>query len=278
MLGNVFSPYYAAARAKGPADPLEFSALNVAVYGPRRDAWVLTERTRTAVQRSREELELGPSRVRWRGDALEIAFDERTSPFGRPLRGRVRVTPEVVHGVCVRLDGARGRHAWWPIAPRSRVEVELDEPSLRFSGTGYLDANAGREALEDAFSSWSWSRAHGASRTRIAYAVERRDGSSEVFERAFDARGLTPDAPLLVRRELPRTGWFLARPTHAEPGASPTVARTLEDTPFYARTEIADALDGEPGRAVHEVLSLDRFVTPWVRFMLPYRMRREAAR
>ncbi len=278
MIGNVFSPFYAAARARGPANPLDFAAINVAIYGRRGAGWVLTERSRAAVARDRDRLELGPSRIAWAGDALTVDVDERTSPFGRRMRGRVRVLPELVHGVPVRLDGARGAHAWWPIAPRSRVEVELAEPSLRFAGTGYLDANAGREPLERAFAGWSWSRTHGASRTAVAYAVDRRDGTEEVFERTFDARSLVLDAPRLERSALPSTRWRMPRPFHGEPGARPRVTRTLEDTPFYARTEVDGALAGEPGRAVHEALSLDRFVAPWVQFMLPYRMRREGAR
>jgi carotenoid 1,2-hydratase len=36
MLGNVFSPFYARARAQGgPADPLAHCTMNVALYGPR---------------------------------------------------------------------------------------------------------------------------------------------------------------------------------------------------------------------------------------------------
>src|SRR5579862_5842266 len=43
MLGNPFSPRYARARERGPADPLGFCAMNVALYG-RAPAWALRER------------------------------------------------------------------------------------------------------------------------------------------------------------------------------------------------------------------------------------------
>ena len=55
MLGCVFSPWYAWARAGGrrQVDPLEHSALNLALYGAAGHRWTLTERgagTCSAVQ------------------------------------------------------------------------------------------------------------------------------------------------------------------------------------------------------------------------------------
>jgi carotenoid 1,2-hydratase len=52
--------------------------------------------------------------------------------------------------------------------------------------------------------------------------------------------------------------------------------RTLEDTPFYARSIASATFGGQPSAVVHEELSLDRFRSPWVRFLLPFRMRRGA--
>ena len=46
LIGSVFSPYYAWARRRGPADPEQFCALNVALYGKDRRAWAMTERGR----------------------------------------------------------------------------------------------------------------------------------------------------------------------------------------------------------------------------------------
>ena len=53
------------------------------------------------------------------------------------------------------------------------------------------------------------------------------------------------------------------------------VLRTLEDTPFYARTLIE--MQGGHGRlvpAVHETLDVPRLVSPLVQAMLPFRMPR----
>ena len=54
-------------------------------------------------------------------------------------------------------------------------------------------------------------------------------------------------------------------------GAEPRLVRTLEDTPFYARSEVAGRVLGEDARGVHEALDLDRFNARVVQLMLPYR-------
>jgi GT2 family glycosyltransferase len=49
-----------------------------------------------------------------------------------------------------------------------------------------------------------------------------------------------------------------------------TVARTLEDTPFYSRSVLSS--DGTGAwDTVHESLDLDRFASRWVQFLLPFR-------
>jgi carotenoid 1,2-hydratase len=76
-------------------------------------------------------------------------------------------------------------------------------------------------------------------------------------------------APACVN--LPRTGWRVPRRICA---GSPSVSRTLEDTPFYARSVVAADLLGRRGTAMHESLSMDRFTQPIVQAMLPFRMPR----
>ena len=50
--------------------------------------------------------------------------------------------------------------------------------------------------------------------------------------------------------------------------------RTLEDAPFYARSQLSARLFGETVDVMHESLSLDRFRRPIVQAMLPFRMPR----
>jgi carotenoid 1,2-hydratase len=52
------------------------------------------------------------------------------------------------------------------------------------------------------------------------------------------------------------------------------VKRTLEDAPFYARSQLSAKLFGETADVMHESLSLDRFRMPIVQAMLPFRMPR----
>jgi len=56
--------------------------------------------------------------------------------------------------------------------------------------------------------------------------------------------------------------------------ADVSVRKTLEDTPFYARSALTAHLHGAPAAIMHESLSLDRFRAPIVRAMLPFRMPR----
>jgi carotenoid 1,2-hydratase len=78
------------------------------------------------------------------------------------------------------------------------------------------------------------------------------------------------------RTALPDTLWRIARGTRAEQPHGARVQRTLEDTPFYARSVLSAHLLGTPVTAVHESLSLDRFRSPWVQALLPFRMPRRA--
>ena len=60
------------------------------------------------------------------------------------------------------------------------------------------------------------------------------------------------------------------------PAGDAHVRRTLEDTPFYARSVVSARFADASHDWVHESLSLDRFANPLVRLMLPFRMPRRA--
>lgn len=272
MLGNVFSPAYATARAssgpQGPVDPLRFPAVNVAIYGAGVRRWVLTERGAGAVRRSAAQLSIGPSALHWLGDELVVTLDERSSPFGAPVAGSLRLTPRSgFEPSFVPLD-ASGRHRWTPIAPRARVQVDLAAPRLSFRGHAYMDANWGDEALEARFSRWSWWRVdHSGGGMRIGYCAELRDGASIDVSCCVHADGSRSNRPAGPLRALGRTRWGVLQ--GGEPGME--IVRTLEDTPFYARSlvRVGTAI------GVHETISLDRFAARWVQRLIPYRMRRE---
>jgi carotenoid 1,2-hydratase len=272
FVGSVFSPFYARARARDSgADPMEHCAINVAVYG-RTSAWAFTERPRREVARAPDALSIGRSRLEIGTREIVLYVDERCAPFGRRLKGTVRFRSLGGGGAPVALD-SRQRHRWWPVAPFGRVEVVFDEPALRFSGSGYHDVNEGDEPLERAFSRWSWSRADDGARALVLYDVEGLDGTKRELALAFDPeRGVeTFEAPR--RLALGATRWGVPRTTRTERGGRARAVRTLEDTPFYARTEIETRLEGRELRAIHESLDLRRFSAEWVRFLLPFRMR-----
>ena len=276
LLGSVFSPYYAAARAGARApDPLDHCSMNVALYGPRRDHWALTERGRDAVHREPRALAIGPSAMWWEGGALVIDLDEVTAPFGARIAGRVRIYPEELDGSPLTLDAA-GKHSWWPIAPAARAEVELTHPGLRFRGAAYHDANAGDEALERAFSGWTWSRVACRERAMITYDVTALNGDRRLISRSFERGGRVHDDVPVVERRLPSTRWGLDRRIQVGPEAKPELLRTLEDTPFYSRSLVRASYLGDSAVGTHEALSLGRFASRWVQLLLPFRMRRKS--
>ncbi len=267
----MFSPYY---KASGRHSPENHVSLNVALYGKRGRRWAMTERSEKALWRDARTLRIGPSQLSWDGDTLVIDVHEVNALIPLPVRGRIRLVPQVLGQRRYRLDPS-GKHVWEPLAPRARVSVEMTHPDLNWTGTGYLDANHGSEPLEDGFRDWQWSRAHLANGdTAVIYEGKLRGG--EDFGMAIrigtDGNASVMEMPEPVR--LPGTGWRVARTTRADAGQAARVRATWEDTPFYSRTALATTLWGEPVHAVHESLSLDRFASEIVQWMLPWRMPR----
>ncbi len=248
----------------------------MALYGAGGKRWALTERGRESLQRSESALSIGPSSLHWSGDVLEILIDEVTAPIPTRIRGKVRLFPAAVTGEAFHLD-AQARHAWWPIAPVSRVEVELDKPGLSWKGHGYLDTNFGAVPLENDFTRWDWSRSTMADgRTVIFYDVTHRPGGDKSLALRFDHNGERGDVDPPPYQLLPHTSWKVARGARGDHGHAVRVEETLEDSPFYARSLLDTQLYGERAVAMHESLCLDRFRSAWVQVLLPFRMPRLA--
>ena len=271
FIGSVFSPYYAFARRKGPVDPLNHCAINVAIYRKGGNRWTMTERPRNAVSLTSDTFRVGPSHLAWDGNALTIRIDEIAVPFPRRIRGKIRVVPTAITQHAFTLN-EKGRHRWWPIAPCARVQVEMDQPHLRWQGDGYFDMNRGDTPLEHGFADWQWSRGATREGAVILYEALRRDGSRIDLAMTFDPQGRTQHFEPPPLQMLKRTGWRVARGVRSEDTAS--VVRTLEDAPFYARSVVSTKLFGEPVTLMHESLSLNRFKMPVVQAMLPFRMPR----
>ena len=274
----MFSPFYKWSRSRGAGEPLDHCSLNVALYGrPRR--WAMTERGRRAVYRDATQLRIGPSLVRWDGASLAIDIDEVTAPLPSRIRGTVRVHPAALTGQIFPLDGA-GHHHWSPIAPACRVEVALGSPALTWSGPGYLDSNWGARPLEADFVHWDWCRAPmpdaaGRPGAAILYNAIRREGGEQSLALRVEGDGAASAFPPPPRIRLAPTFWRMTRDTRVDAGHTATVRQTLEDAPFYSRSVIDTHLLGQPVTAVHESLSMDRFINPLVQAMLPMRIPRQ---
>lgn len=274
FVGSVFSPYYRWARRRGPRAAEAHCALNVVLYGPR-GRWCMTERGARDLRRAAAHFALGPSSLRWDGAQLVVEVAETSAPLPWPVRGRIVLRPTVLNTRPFDLCGI-GRHVWQPIAPLATVVVDFTCPDLRWSGVAYLDTNRGSEPLERRFSAWEWSRSVEPERCLIYYDARTLDGEPTLLGLEFDAGGALRARPLPPRARLPGTRlWRMPRATRALPGAA-RVRRTLEDTPFYARSEITLEDEGRTITALHEALSLQRFSHPLVQCMLPFRMPRRA--
>jgi carotenoid 1,2-hydratase len=276
-VGSVFSPYYRRAWQRGRASADEHCAINVCLYSPGAGRWTMTERGRRHVQRDARQFRVGPSALRWDGDGLEITIDEVANPLPRRVRGRVRVRPQGLSTYVAALDDA-GRHRWGPIAPCARAEVELDAPGLRWQGHAYLDSNEGDEPISEPFTTWDWMRApldDGSS--VVVYDIGQRHGRADRHIGVrFWPDGRTGLVPLPARQSLARTGWQVARHVRNASDTAACVVRTLEDTPFYARSLVRTELAGQSVVAMHETLSATRFAHPVVQALLPWRMPRRA--
>ena len=274
FVGSVFSPYYAWARRRGHADPEDHCALNVALYSPGVGRWCMTERGRRHCSRSANEFVIGPSRLHWDGQCLQIEIDERGAPLPRRVHGRVRLWPGQLQTYSTAIDTSGG-HRWGPIAPGARIEVDLPEPGLRWQGHAYLDSNEGDEPVEHAFERWDWSRAQlSDGSTVVHYDLQwpRQAQAQRQLSLRFDAQGQVEPLSTPPPQDLPRTGWRLARRMRSTQPVR--VVRQLEDTPFYQRALLELPMGTRTVQAFHETLSVPRLVQPVVQAMLPFRMPR----
>ncbi len=269
----MFSPYYAAMRRKGAADPTHHVAINLALYGVRGPSWCMTERGADALLQTETTLRIGPSQLAHQPDgSLLIRIDERAAPIPRRLVGQIRLTPRARFARAYGIDDS-GRHHWTPLAPCATVSLDFARPGLAWSGHAYLDSNAGSAPLEADFTRWDWSRAtlpDGG--TIVLYDATRASGSRLALARHFHPDGTVTTLPMPPRATLPRGLWRMQRITHSETTAR--ILHSYEDSPFYTRALVQTHLHGQPIQAVQESLSLTRFSQRWVQALLPYRMPR----
>jgi carotenoid 1,2-hydratase len=154
------------------------------------------------------------------------------------------------------------------------VQVDFRQPATRWLGDGYFDLNYGDAPLEQDFLGWQWSRASTRKGTVISYDTAARGSDHTALSLRFDYGGTLDRLEPLSSVKLPPTGWRIARTARCDAQQPITVKRTLEDAPFYARSQLSTKLFGETAELMHESLSLDRFRTPIVQAMLPFRMPR----
>lgn len=279
FIGSVFSPRYFAARHEEPGgsvSPDRFCAVNLALYG-QKPLWVMSEYGPSRLRRDPDFLHIGGTQARWEGDRLVIDLCEQTKPFfqrmpGR-ITGRISLWPNALFDEPLALD-ALARHTWSPIAPSARFAVELSEPALSYSGHAYFDTNSGAEPLERAFRSWTWSRSSVREGTAITYDVNERSGREHKLTMLYRKSGVMEPIQAPRVHPLPPTIWGIPRQVRTQSAEPARLQKTLESAPFYARSLVDSTLFGQRAETVHETLDMNRFMRTWVRFLLPFRIRK----
>lgn len=275
FVGSVFSPYYKWQRRNGQAVAEDHCAFNVVLFGKGGKRWSMTERGADALSRNADQIEIGPSRAQFTGNGLHLDIDEICVPFPFRVRGTIDVTFDALNDIAFHID-SENHHVWRPIAPCSSIRVSLSSPNQHWQGRAYVDSNWGSEPVEARFKGWQWSRAEHGDKACVYYDTQEKDGRGRSIACAFHRSGALSDLPDASLHMASRTGWQMRRPYRSEAGAHGLI-QTVEDTPFYARSLMAQTIHGEKVTAIHESLSVDRFASPIVQAMLPWRMPRRAS-
>jgi len=246
----------------------------VALYGPKA-RWAMTERGKDALNDGPDHFAVGPSALHWEGDTLVIDVNEITVPLPSRLKGQIRFTPDVGQNEHFALDTTE-RHHWWPYAPFGHIKAQFDKPDLSWEGHGYADTNTGTAALEADFSGWTWSRATVDDGAVMFYEPQERAGAHKTIAFHVGSDGTLTHRQAPPRVDLKKGFWGVARNTRSEDASQTRITQTFVDAPFYTRDALQMVLDGKPCPAVHESLNLNRFASPIVKMMLPFKMPRRA--
>lgn len=232
----------------------------------------MTERGARHVMRQPDRFSVGPSSMAWENDGLTIEIRERCSPVPFAVLGHIRLVPGMMYHTPIALDAAC-KHHWQAVAPLGRITANFSNPRLNWSGNAYHDMNWGEEPLEQGFHRWSWLRAATSNGTEVLYDVERRDNTRLAFGRCFRDGNVT-ERSIPPRHAMAGGLWGMDREVLSE--TPPRLIAKMEDAPFYTRNLIGMTMDGISCEAIHESLSLNRFIHPVVQMMLPFRMPRIA--
>ena len=267
LVGSIFSPRYSVAARRG-GKATAHCAVNFALYeGDVRRAWVLSEYEGCAA--SDGELRIGRSRVQWHGNGVRFEVDERTAPWGRPVKAVLELTAESPAGEEVQL--LRGQpHHWQPLMARATATLEVPTHGVSVGGRGYHDTNHGTERLGGGVPGWQWMRAHGPESTVVHYLLPDGEQLRVVASRT----GVSLERQRADALRQQRSGWGLDVPNELPTGEERLPrAGLLESSPFYARFAAA-----RPGLDVMgESADFRRFHSPLIRWMAHFRTRHEGS-
>ena len=298
FVGHVFSPHYYKARQLENHNPQlrpeSFCAFNISLHALNKPAinqlgspslWVLNEYSADALSLSPELInrdqhcfQINQSKWQQSNDEITITINEITKAFFQRMSNKIvgqvqlKLPRRFHHEMNLDHDG---KHKWMAVAPSAEVIVNLEQPNLSFRGQAYHDSNWGDEPLENAFKSWTWSRAELSEGTCVLYDIHEHEKNENPRALFFSHQGTVEELNQnLVSSCLPSGFWGVQRPNRADQSGFAHLHKSLVDSPFYTRDLVNTELMGEKTLAMYESLDLHRFKQPWVRFLLPFRIRR----
>ncbi len=233
----------------------------------------MTDRGKSALRKSQDCFQVGPSSLTWTGDQLVIDVNEISAlPIISRMRGTITVTPSAITNIELPLTEG-GEHVWRPFAPIAAINVDLEADGWQFDGHGYFDSNFGTRPLEKDFKTWNWARYPTATGATCFYDVKRRDGSSMDTAVNFLPDGSAAHVKAPKATPFARTLWALPRETRADQGTMPKQVKQMLDAPFYSRSVVETQLNGETVQGVHEALDLRRYalLKPMIAVRVPRR-------
>lgn len=282
FVGGVFSAHYADRMAAGhAASPFEHPMINLALYDRSRQvAWVFSEYPERELEAGTSGLDLrvAGSTVRRNTDGsyeLTVLDDDFVKKRPIELKATFHPTSSPLHLNAPTLD-ERAKHHWGSPAPHCRVEVECSSVGWKWSGQGYHDVNHGFEPLHAGFRHWSWGRANIGGRTQVFYdAVDIDDRRRRRIH--SDGVWLGEDGSDALETNL--SPWLLNVPTRwTAPGLRVEEKLRWESSPFYVRGVSRFESPSGTAEGVSEHVDLERFASPFVRWMLRYRIYRRPGR
>lgn len=264
--GLPFLPGYLAAARRDQAElPLSRPSLNLVLYeGGRPSFYLLQEYAEEDAEWQGEAWRFGDSRI-WlhtheAGRELVAQLDCPLAGQAGRLQGELRVRGRAVHFGELPAAPTEASHHWSPVIGPAHLEAHFDIAGAAHhrQGPAYHDRNGGGAPLDRlGIGQWTWGRWVGPAGTQIYYVLwpEAPDAPPTAWGVCIDPSGQAVLLPKLQVEVGSRQRARYGMPHHpdlhlsheGQPWLQIRTERIVDDGPFYLRTLVRRAEDGQLG-------------------------------